>query len=309
MTKISDLSPDDFYAVLVARNRGIVSAAQQEALRDATVLVAGCGSVGGAAVQPLARMGVRQFLLADSGRYELSNLNRQDSTVLDIGRNKAEVAAERVLAVNPFAHTEVHPEGVCADNAVDLTANCQVLIDGVDVTTMSGLRAKLALHEAAAARRLPLITVWDLAGAVYAQYFDYRRITRPFRGALSAADLDRLTSWESIARLLPLRRIPADMLAELNANMSRPGYCVPQVAYTANLAGAVAAHITARVLAGEKVRDGIRIDIHQAARPALCRLVVRLSWPREAARVRRVLARYRVPQIPITGNTSEPNSL
>ncbi|MGD0559766.1 MAG: ThiF family adenylyltransferase [Streptosporangiaceae bacterium] len=292
MTKITTLSPEEYYAGLTARNRGIVSAAQQEALRCATVLVAGCGSVGGAAVQPLARLGVQQFLVADPGCYELDNLNRQHATVYDVGRNKAEVAAERILAVNPYAHAEVHPEGVSEDNAAALTMPCQVVVDGIDVTTISGLRAKLALHEAAVARRLPLITAWDLAGAVYTQYFDYRRVTEPFRGALSPADLDRFTVWELIERVLPLRRIPADMLTELNANLAQPGYSVPQVVYTANLAGAVTAHMVTKVLAGERIRDKIRIDIHQAARPTAGRLAVFLSWPREAARMRRLLAQY-----------------
>jgi tRNA threonylcarbamoyladenosine dehydratase len=290
MTDITTLSPEEYYTGLIARNRGIVTAAQQQALGRATVLVAGCGSVGGAAVQPLARMGVRRFLVADPGRYELDNLNRQHATAADIGRNKAEVAAERILAINPHAQADVHPEGVSADNAAALVAGCEVAVDGVDVTTTAGLRAKLTLHEAAVARRLPVITAWDLGGAVYAEYYDYRRITRPFDGALSATDLDRFTVWEMLARMLPLRRIPADLLAELNGNLIDPGYSVPQVAYTASLAGAIAAHLAAKALAGEKIRDKIRIDLHQAARPVPGRLAAMLAWSREAARLRRRLA-------------------
>jgi tRNA threonylcarbamoyladenosine dehydratase len=293
-TPVTALSPEDYYTGLVAGNGGILSTAQQAALSRATVLVAGCGSLGGAVIQPLARMGVRRFLVADPDRYLLANLNRQDAVADDIGRCKAEVAAGRVLAVNPFAYVEAHPEGVTANNVSELTAACQVIIDGIDVTTVPGLRAIVALHETAALRRLPLITGWDLAGTVYTQFFDYRRIADPFDGALSAADLDRLTVWELIGRLLPLRRIPADMLAELNANISRPGgYSVPQVAYTANLAGAIAAYLVAKVLAGEPIRDKISIDIHQAARPVTGRLAAFLAWPREAVRMRRVLARHR----------------
>jgi molybdopterin/thiamine biosynthesis adenylyltransferase len=140
VVKITSLSEDDYYTELVTRNRGVISDAQQEALRTATVLIAGCGSVGGAAVQPLARMGVRRFLVADSWLYELNNLNRQHATVDDIDRNKAEVAAERILAVNPYAQVKVYAEGVTEGNAAELAAACQVIVDGVDVTTMSGLR-------------------------------------------------------------------------------------------------------------------------------------------------------------------------
>lgn len=288
------LSPQDFYTGLTVRNKGIVTAAQQEALRTATVLIAGCGSVGGAVVQPLARLGVQRFLLADSGAYELNNLNRQHASVTDVGRNKAEVAAERVHAVNPHADVQVFHEGVTQDNAGELIANCHVIVDGVDVTQMSGLRAKFALHERAAAHRLPLVTGWDMAGLLYAQHFDYRRISRPFRGAITAGDIDRLTTWELIFRMIPLRRIPVEMLAELRPNLTNGGYSVPQVTYAALLFGAVASHMVAKLLAGEPVRDEVSVDVHQAVRPLSARLATTLAWPREALRFACALATYRM---------------
>ncbi len=52
-------SEADFYAELTRRNLGVVDAAAQEALRTATILVAGCGSIGGAAIEPLVRLGAR----------------------------------------------------------------------------------------------------------------------------------------------------------------------------------------------------------------------------------------------------------
>ncbi|MBC3840829.1 hypothetical protein GXW82_12685 [Streptacidiphilus sp. 4-A2] len=107
---------------MTRRNLGIISRHQQQALRRATVLVAGCGSIGGAAVQPLARLGVQRFLLAEPGSYELNNLNRQQAGVQDIGRNKAEVAADHVLEINPEAEVRVFADGVTADCVDELTS-------------------------------------------------------------------------------------------------------------------------------------------------------------------------------------------
>jgi tRNA A37 threonylcarbamoyladenosine dehydratase len=56
---------DTFYQSFTERNRGLISEQAQQALRQATVLIAGCGSTGGAAVQPLARLGIERFLLAE----------------------------------------------------------------------------------------------------------------------------------------------------------------------------------------------------------------------------------------------------
>src|SRR5262249_98598 len=165
----------DFYTGLIIRNAGVVEPATQLALRHATVLIAGCGSIGGAAIEPLARLGARTFLPAHPRAYELNNLNRQNATAGDIGRNKAEVAAERLRAINPHASVTVYPTGVTEQVVDELTTGCDVVVDGVDVTTMTGLRAKYLLHQRALARRLPLLTGWDMAGAQYGRGCEYRR--------------------------------------------------------------------------------------------------------------------------------------
>jgi molybdopterin/thiamine biosynthesis adenylyltransferase len=48
---------DRFYDVLISRNRGLISESEQRTLRGATILIAGCGGIGGAAIEPLVRAG------------------------------------------------------------------------------------------------------------------------------------------------------------------------------------------------------------------------------------------------------------
>jgi len=59
----------------------------------------GCGSIGGATVVPLVRLGAERFVLCEPGDYELNNLNRQAADMGDIGRNTAEVQADRARAI------------------------------------------------------------------------------------------------------------------------------------------------------------------------------------------------------------------
>ena len=272
----------DFYTELTARNAGVIDADAQAALRTATVLVAGCGSIGGAAVEPLARLGVQRFLLADPGEYEVNNLNRQNATTADIGRNKAQVAAERIRAVNPSAQIKVFPQGITAEVAHELTATCDVVVDGVDVTTMSGLAAKYLLHEQATSRRLPLVTGWDMAGAQYVRCYDYRRIRRVFDGQITARDLDRLNMWQILQRLVPARYVPIEMLTIARANLDEPDFSFPQLVYAADLFGAVATHVVAQLLTGQPVRQHIYIDLHQETRPTAPRIVAQFRRPLEA---------------------------
>ncbi|WP_261991315.1 HesA/MoeB/ThiF family protein [Streptomyces sp. OR43] len=272
-----------FYDELVTRNAGVVSDQEQQALRAATVLVAGCGSIGGAAVEPLTRLGVQRFLVADPGTFELNNLNRQSAVAADLDQNKAAGAAERIMSINPHARVTVFPEGVTTQTVQRLTATCQMIIDGVDVTTPDGWRAKHLLHRVAVQRRLPLVTGWDMAGTQYVRCYDYRRVREPFAGDITVNDIVRMDTWDLLRRAVPLRRVPAEMLAEIRANHLRTDYSFPQVAYTATAFGVLSSHMAVRILAGKPVRPEIRVDVHQLARPLGERWLSRLSWPVELA--------------------------
>lgn len=280
---IADRLVDDaaatFQAGLAERNAGVVDPVTQQALADATILVAGCGSIGGAAVEPLVRLGARRFLLADPGRYELNNLNRQNATVVDLDANKADVAAERILSINPHASVEVHPEGITDAIAADLVERADVIVDGVDATTMSGLQAKVTLHEQASVQRTPLFTGWDMAGAQYLRVYDYRRGLAPFDGHLVRDDLDRLSTWEVLQRLVPLRFVPIELVDVVRDHAGDPDFAFPQLVQAADVFGALASHVVSELLAGRRVRTHTLVDVYQAVRPARDRWRVRLTRP------------------------------
>ncbi|HQP31124.1 MAG TPA: ThiF family adenylyltransferase, partial [Deltaproteobacteria bacterium] len=65
------------YQELFARNYGIFSQAEQERLRQACILIVGCGGIGGTVAVMLARSGVGRFILVEFDDYSPSNMNRQ----------------------------------------------------------------------------------------------------------------------------------------------------------------------------------------------------------------------------------------
>ncbi|MFF4583950.1 ThiF family adenylyltransferase [Streptomyces sp. NPDC001388] len=255
--------PETYYRALTERNRGLIPDAVQERLRTATVLVAGCGSTGGAVVEPLARLGTGHFVLAEPGEYELNNLNRQSATYADIGRNKAEVAAERIRSVNPFARIRVDTAGIRPDHPELLLDGVDVVVDGVDVTTLGGWRAKYALHVAAARRRLPVVSGYDLSGTQHVRYYDYRADPDPLAGAIAEQDITEGALWTLLLRVIPREIVPADLIADVTAHRSEPDYSVPQLVYASHQFGVLAARYVVEILAGRPVREEITVDVHR----------------------------------------------
>jgi molybdopterin-synthase adenylyltransferase len=105
----------------------------QQALKEASVLVIGAGGLGSPALMYLAAAGVGQLGVVDDDDVTLSNLQRQIiHTTPDIGRRKADTAAERVYALNPHVRFAAHATRIDAANAMELIGGYDVVLDGSD---------------------------------------------------------------------------------------------------------------------------------------------------------------------------------
>ena len=71
-------------------------------LKNATVMVVGCGAVGSFAAEALARSGVGHIVLVDFDVVEESNINRQIFALTStISAPKVVAAAARIRDINP----------------------------------------------------------------------------------------------------------------------------------------------------------------------------------------------------------------
>jgi molybdopterin-synthase adenylyltransferase len=263
---------EPFYAELTSRNRGLISDQEQARLRAVRFVIAGCGSTGGACVMPLLRSGAERFVLFDPGQYDVSNLNRQDATLADVGRNKAEAAKARILSVNPFARVDVHSRGVQPDVIGSLLQPDDFVIDAVDVTTRTGIDAKVALHRSACDQRLMVLTAYDIGPTQWLELFDYRHQRRPLAGRVSRVDRPD----QVLRALIPPLAVPREIFAELLERRNEPDRGFPQLAMTSNLLGALIVPYALRLLTGQRVRRRMRVDLYDLIRPAPQRLGARL---------------------------------
>lgn len=120
------------YAEMTTRNRGFVTEAEQEQLRNARVFIPGVGGMGGAAFMALLRAGVGHFIIADLDGFEVSNLNRQlFATLATIAQHKAEAARATALTINPEAEIEVLG-GDWTDALDRIAPTVSVIVNGMD---------------------------------------------------------------------------------------------------------------------------------------------------------------------------------
>jgi adenylyltransferase/sulfurtransferase len=110
-----------------------VGEAGQLRLKGSSVLCIGWGGLGSPAALYLAAAGVGRIGLIDPDTVDRSNLQRQ---ILHgepwVGKSKLESAAARLREINPHVELELHPVRFTPQNALDLVAKYDVILDGCD---------------------------------------------------------------------------------------------------------------------------------------------------------------------------------
>lgn len=105
----------------------------QERLKASSVLIVGTGGLGSPLALYLAAAGVGRIGLVDFDVVDESNLQRQvihgQSTV---GMSKLDSAERRIKDLNPFVQVDKYNVPLMSDNALDIMAPYDVVVDGTD---------------------------------------------------------------------------------------------------------------------------------------------------------------------------------
>jgi len=105
----------------------------QKRLKNAKVLVVGAGGLGSPALLYLAAAGVGTLGIVDFDVVDESNLQRQIiHGVSDVGHPKAESAGMSIREINPYVNVVLHTERLDSDNALEIFAPYDLIVDGTD---------------------------------------------------------------------------------------------------------------------------------------------------------------------------------
>ena len=143
----------------------------QEKLGKARVLIVGAGGLGSPVALYLAAAGVGTIGLLDFDEVELSNLQRQViHSTRDIGRPKVASAKDRIRALNPAVNVEVFNTKLTSENALEIMAGYDIIVDGTD-----NFQSRYLINDACVLLGKP-----DVYGSIYrfdglASVFDARK--------------------------------------------------------------------------------------------------------------------------------------
>ena len=105
----------------------------QRKLKAARVLLVGAGGLGSPVALYLAAAGVGHLGIVDFDVVDVTNLQRQIAHgTADIGRSKLDSASDRVRDVNPHVHVEPYDTRLTSENALEILADYDLVVDGTD---------------------------------------------------------------------------------------------------------------------------------------------------------------------------------
>ncbi len=189
-----------------SRNFGIYSEAEQQALSESTVAVAGAGGDGFQLSYKLAMAGVGKFSIADPEVFEPENSNRViAATNSNCGKNKAEVFRDWASDLPNPPEVRIYTDGVSGDNVEDFMHGADLVIDESELTYphIGTMIARQAL-----AQGIPNLTVMNVLHAgVATSYHPNGRYT--FEDMMGIA-----------------KGTPIDEIAEMSIDFSR---CLPYI--------------------------------------------------------------------------------
>ncbi len=258
------LAPKSFSTLRLDRNRNKLTRAEQARQRTLRVGVVGL-SAGHSIAHVLAMEGLAgEIRLADFDTLELSNLNRIPASVLDLGVNKAVVAARRIAEIDPYLRVVVEPTGVHPENLGHFLDGLDLVIEECDSLDM-----KFLVREAARDRQIPVIMETSDRGVLDVERFDLEPDRPIFHGLLGDMDSSKLANLTTaqkgpyVIRLIGAREASSRGAASLlEVGQTITGW--PQLGSEITLGAATVAAAVRRIgLAGELPSGRVRFDVEE----------------------------------------------
>lgn len=132
---------------------------QLEKIQQTSVGIAGAGGLGSNCAIMLVRSGFKKITLVDFDEVDLSNLNRQNYFMEQVGESKVCALADILRKINPDLELNIVNDKITKDNIREIFFSCDIIIEALDKPECK----TLVVEEFAGVKKL-LVAVSGLAG-------------------------------------------------------------------------------------------------------------------------------------------------
>lgn len=149
----------------------------QNRFSNASVAVCGLGGLGSNIAIALARAGVGKLHLIDFDRVDLSNLNRQQYAVSQLGRYKTEALKDVLKAIAPYCEVETDTVQITESNIEELLRDADVICEAFDRAEAKAMLVNGVLEKLSGKY---LVAASGMAGISSANSIQTRKVTEHF---------------------------------------------------------------------------------------------------------------------------------
>jgi len=259
------LDRDGFFEVITNRNREKITRAEQELLRTKRVGVLGL-SVGGESAVTVAQEHLcGEIVLADFDRLDLSNLNRLQAGVDELGLRKTAIVARRIARIDPYLKVTVFEDGVTPGNLAAFLDGLDLLVEECDTPPI-----KHEVRVQAKARGVDVVYAGDERGFLSVEPYAQWPTLRPFHGVVETPPLPR-DGYPTQRAFLKALTAWLGGWSNISERTQRSLACVgetlcgyPQLASEARYAAGQIGHVARRLLLGERLHPFVgNLDLAQ----------------------------------------------
>ena len=267
-TIVHVLPEDDFQKVRTARNRNLITEAEQKKFYESVVGIGGLSIGNSVALAIVVQGGAKHIRLADFDRLALSNTNRIRTGVQNLGLMKVEMTARQIYEVNPYAKVELFREGLTPKNISGFFVgppNLDIVIDELD-----NIAVKLLIRQEARKNKVAVVMAADNGdnAVVDIERYDLNPKTQFFHGRLGNVTYDELANLDKlgIGRTITKHIGPENITERMQNSLLEIGKTIvswPQLGGAALLNGSAVAYCVRKILNNqpiEKNRALISLD-------------------------------------------------
>ena len=119
---------------------------RQKAFLNATVAICGLGGLGSNIATALTRAGIGRLILIDFDKVDITNLNRQQYNMSQIGMPKTESCLENLRDISPYTEIEIHTIKLTEENIPELLGNADIICEAFDKADQKAMLVNTVLE-------------------------------------------------------------------------------------------------------------------------------------------------------------------